>query len=204
MYILKFLKEKWLLIMGLLAFVLIMFLIVYHPYSGPELIPAPTQLNLTQTETIDYPGRNGPVEIELLAKYEIEAAVKSKKFYTEDYVSQVSPVDLVLAWNDLNKREIDRLIRYSQFNRWYRYEYYSDTFIEKSHIQENSANVHIIPANEKIANIIRKVRENDVIELEGYLAAAHFESGDWISSMTRQDEGDHSCEIMYVLKVSIK
>jgi hypothetical protein len=156
---------------------------------------------LGQPEQTVKEGRDGPVTIEFLASYQITAAVKSISNYSTDYASQVSPMDLVLAWGKLNQSEIDSHIRYSQNGRWYFFQYDADSPVDLAYIQEHSANVHLIPANDRILSQIKQLRKNDTVQLAGYLVSVLFESGSWTSSLTRQDAGDGACEIMYVTSV---
>jgi hypothetical protein len=200
----QFIKDKWLLLLAALSVTVILVITVYHPYTGPAFIADPVQLAVPQSEQVILQGRNGPVTLKLLASYEITAAVKSKYTYSSDYPSQVSPLDLVLAWGNLNTRTIDSHIRYSQSGRWYYYNYDHNTPVDQTYIQEHSANTHLIPADNRIKSRLQSIRKNDIVELDGYLVQVLFAPGPWTSSLTRQDSGDGACEIMYVTKVSIQ
>lgn len=200
----RLIKEKWLIIVAALAVTVIMFLLFHNPYTGPDFIDEPVQIALSEPETITYQGREGPVVLECLAEYGITAAVKSVHDYATDYSSQVSPRDVVLAWGNLNDSEIAGQIHYSQSGRWYYFRFENGSAVDQAYIQEHSANVHLIPADDKIKSQLRHLRKNDTVQLEGYLVRVHFESGSWTSSLTREDAGDGSCEILYVLEASIK
>ena len=195
-------KHKWLYIITAAVIAVVLYSSLYNPYTGPDAIPEPLQINLAETELITHQGLEGPVSLELLASYDITAAVKRKQTYRTDYPSQISPVDLVLAWGQLNQKEIDQHIRYSQSNRWYYYQYDAHTPVSSSYIAQNSANVHIIPSNNRVASQIRRIRKNDTVRLTGYLVAARFSEGAWVSSLSRHDTGDGSCEIIYVESVT--
>ena len=199
----RLIKEKWLMIVAALAVAIVMLLLLYNPYTGPDFIAEPVQIALIEPEEITYQGREGPVVLECLAEYQITAAVKSIHDYSTDYSSQVSPRDVVLAWGNLNDSEIAKQIRYSQSGRWYYFRFENGTTVDQAYIQEHSANVHLIPADDKIKSQLRHIRRNDTVQLEGYLVRVHFESGSCTSSLSRDDAGDGSCEILYVLKASI-
>ena len=169
----------------------------------PEYIEPPNQIDLTNNRTIDHQGRNGTVEITLLAEYNITGVVKSRKNYSTDSASAVSPMDLVLAWGDLNQKDIDKKITYSQSNRWY-YTRIKERFDSDYYkIQTQSSNTHIIPADDHVLKQLKKIKKNDLIELNGYLVKVVFDPKQpaWTSSLTRHDSGDKSCEIMYVKEV---
>ena len=199
----RFIKEKWPLLTAFCAVVVIFFFSFYNPYTGPESIGDPVQSDSGQPSVFGYQGKQGMYQLDFLATYQISAAVKSKQSYTADYPAQVSPLDLVLAWGDLNQSDIDRHIHYSQSGRWYFSRFDAGTPVSQAYIQEHSANVHMIPADDGIATQLNRIRVNDYIELSGYLVRVRFENGPWTSSLTRKDAGDGSCEIMYVKKVSI-
>lgn len=166
-------------------------------------LPNPVQINLDEPKTISITGQSGEVDITLLAEYTIEAVVKSKKKYNSDYPSQVSSYDLALAWGNLNMEEIDKNIKYSQSSRWYFYRYKMDNLVDQDYISKHSTNVHIIHKDNVVLKELKSVRENDHVKLDGYLVNVNFSNGPWISSLTRSDTGNGSCEIMYVTNVAI-
>jgi len=199
---LRLLRDKWLMIIAVLAVGGILFASLYNPYTGPAVIDEPVQIMLSQPETIRHEGTDGSVPIVLLASYEVTAAVKNVHRYTSDYSSQVSPIDLVLAWGSLNQPAIDSRIRYRQSNRWYYFQYDPECPVDGAYIQAHSANVHLIPADENIRRQLNGLRRNDTVRITGYLAAVQFASGEWRSSLSRQDSGDGACEIIYVTAVN--
>lgn len=197
----EWLREKWLLIAAAGAILAILFATVYNPYSGPDFLEDPVQSMLDQTESLVYQGQEGSITIEKLAAYQIRAAVKSRQDYASDYPSQVSPLDLALAWGDLNKPVIDDHIQYSQSGRWYYFQYDADTPVDTAYIYQHSANIHLIPKNQRIERQLKRIRKNDLILLTGYLVRVQFVNGPWTSSLSRQDTGDGSCEILFVTNV---
>ena len=199
--ILKLIRDKWLLLVVVGFAAAILFLSLRNPYTGPDSIGDPVQNTLSGTETITYAGRDGPVQIVFLADYEITAAVKNKREYTTDGASQVSPLDLVLAWGDMNRPEVDSHISYSQYGRWYEMRFDTEAPVSQAYIQEHSANVHLIPADDRISSRMARIRVNDCVTLRGKLVKVVFKDGTWTSSLTRLDTGDGACEILYVTRV---
>ena len=197
------LREKWLLVVAAGILFVILVATVYNPYAGPDFLEDPVQSRLSQTDPLIHQGKDGTVTIEKLASYEIRAAVKSRQDYTADYPAQVSPFDLALAWGELNKPAIDRHVRYSQSGRWYYFQYDAEVPVDEAYIYQHSANVHLIPENKQIERQLKRIRKNDLVELTGYLVRVRFDNGPWTSSLSRQDTGDGSCEILYVKSVKI-
>jgi hypothetical protein len=170
------------------------------PYQGN--IPDPIQINTSELDALFLSAEDYDVSIDILAEYNIEAVIKSKKKYT-DYSSQIAQYDLALAWGDLNQEDIDDHIKYSQRGRWYYYNWDAGSLVSGSYIGEHSSNVHIISEDDLVLKEIKKLAVNNHIKLTGYLVNVNFESGAWKSSLTRFDTGDGACEIMYVTNVEI-
>ncbi|NLN45157.1 MAG: hypothetical protein GX153_01125 [Clostridiaceae bacterium] len=199
--LLRVLRDKWLLWVAVVIAVLVAYFIFHNPYTGPAELPPPVQKNHAAPEVILYEGREGTVHIRLLADYKVTAAVKGKQTYSADTASQVSPMDLVLAWGIMNQPDVETHISYSQSGRWYQIRYGPDIPVNASYITENTANVHLIPASDQIASRMADIRVNDWVTLEGQLAQVVFQEGTWTSSLTRSDAGDGACEILYVTRI---
>jgi len=198
-------KKKALIVIPILIVIVIGIIIATPPKEEMADIAPPIQKQLIPQENMLYEGKNKEVNITLLAKYTIKAVVKSKKNYNSDSGAIVSPMDLALAWGDLNKKEIDKKITYSQRGRWYYYRTSNTSVVSVKDIGTQSANTHIIPSNEKVLKQLKKIRKNDLIELQGYLVSVEIYKGQpaWTSSLTREDIGNHACEIMYVTNVKV-
>ena len=133
---------------------------------------------------------------------QVEGVIKSKLKYT-DYPSRVAQYDVAIAWGNLNEKEIDKHIRYSQSGRWYYYNFDRDVSVSLSYIAEHSANVHVISKDQLVLKKIENLNKNDHIKLKGYLVNVKFDNGIWSSSLTRTDTGNGACEIMYVTDVEV-
>ena len=87
--------------------------------------------------------------------------------------------------------------------RWYRWRAQQLPIPLRS-VQTHSANMHMVPANQLIADRLNDIREGDLIELSGQLIRADAPDGwRWISSLTRNDTGDGSCELVLVEDVRV-
>jgi hypothetical protein len=167
------------------------------------LMSDPVQAQLTGfNNEIYHDGKNKTVKIEKLAEYEISAVVKNKRYYLFDSASEVSPMDFVLVWGELDSKAMDDSIKYSQSGRWYYYRYDCQSCVDGDYILKHSANVHIIPKNNEVLLKLIQVHKEDYITLKGYLVNVKFPDSDWKSSLTRNDTGNGACEIMYVESVT--
>jgi len=176
--------------------------IVLNPSLYEGVIPDPVQTILEKPETVYISDDEGNIPIVLLAEYTVQGVIKSKKKYT-DYSSRVSQYDVALAWGNLNEKEIDSHIRYSQSRRWYYFNFDKNVSVSSSYIAEHSANVHLINQDLLVLRKIENLNVNDHIKLIGYLVKVNFDNGTWESSLTRTDTGNGACEIMYVTDVQV-
>lgn len=166
---------------------------------GVHAANAPEQKELKHDKIIEYK----KYSIKLLAEFHIKAKVLSRKNYYFGRDSELSPVDLALGWGRMSDESILKKIEISQSSRWY----YWDTKefpIPREEIEANSANMHLIPADSEVAKQMKRVRTGHLVEFQGYLISVSAPDGwYWTSSLTRQDRGDHSCELVWVEKFQI-
>ncbi|HKU40688.1 MAG TPA: hypothetical protein VJR89_21155 [Polyangiales bacterium] len=167
---------------------------------------APEQTRLT-------PG-GAPLEIDAnghryrlapLARYEIAARVLSRERYYLGWRADLSPIDLALGWGALADPRADDFIDWTQGGRWYFFQWSADSPYRNDDIIPQSANLHVIPANDNVRTAVLSIERNQVLALSGLLVRvddpAAAESGGWSSSLSRTDTGDGSCELMYVERV---
>jgi hypothetical protein len=64
--------------------------------------------------------------------------------------------------------------------------------------------MHMIPASEGVRNRLLSVRPGQVVDLRGMLVRADGQDGwHWISSLSRTDTGDGSCEVVWVDSIRV-
>ena len=76
--------------------------------------------------------------------------------------------------------------------------------IPRKEIQQNSANMHMIPADEDIEKRLKKIRKGHLVRFTGYLVRV--DSRDnwfWKSSLTRKDTGSGACERVWVEELEL-
>ena len=140
-----------------------------------------------------------------LAKFDIEAKVLAKKKYSLDPGAAVSPIDLALGWKSMSDEEVLKDIEITQSNRWYFWQT-KNMSISKKEVIAQSANMHIIPANDYIEDLLKSVKKGQIVFISGSLVRvdAKEKSWHWKSSLTRNDTGDGSCELIYADYVDIQ
>jgi len=140
----------------------------------------------------------GDYRITPLADFNIRARVLARKDYRFGREADLSPVDLALGWGRMSDESVLDQISISQSNRWYHWRV-GDFPIPRSEIENSSANMHLIPATDRVEEMIEEARKGDVIELAGQLVRVDTNDGwRWASSLTRDDIGARSCELIYV------
>ena len=139
-----------------------------------------------------------------LADFNITAKVLSKKRYRYGREAELSPVDLALGWGNMSDESVLAEMKIWQSNRWYRWRV--DTFpIPRNEIISHSGNMHIIPANSLIETQILSAPEGSIVEFSGCLVRVNGDDGwYWISSLRRDDVGNHSCEVVWVEEFYIR
>ncbi|MFK8068683.1 MAG: hypothetical protein AB8D52_10595 [Gammaproteobacteria bacterium] len=146
----------------------------------------------------------GDSTIQELAEFRIKAKVLSKEEYRLGKEADFSPVDLALGWENMSDESVLEKITISQSGRFYRW--HVDSFpIPRREIETQSANMHLIPVNDSVANKIMKVRQGDIIKMSGSLVNVISADGNWRwkSSQTRDDTGNGACELVWVKNFQI-
>ena len=113
-------------------------------------------------------------------------------------------MDLALGWGQMSDQAIIDKIQFSQSGRWYRWSV--DQFpIPRRTIETHSANMHMVPSTDWIESKLDKVKQGQLIALEGYLVRIAAEEGTWHwqSSLTRDDTGGCACELIYITHFEI-
>lgn len=139
-----------------------------------------------------------------LAAFAIEARVLGRKDYgLFDRGAALSPTDLALGWQRMSDKAVYERLDISQGGRWYRYRWGGDgPPIPVGEIVRSSANMHLVPASDAVADAIDDVRADQTVRLKGWLVEIKGEDGwQWRSSLTREDSGDGACELIYVCEL---
>lgn len=115
------------------------------------------------------------------------------------------PLDLALAWGDLALHDgIDQL-EVSQVERYYLWNYAAGSILDSKTVTLNSANMHIIPADDEIRAQLLTIRKGDKVRMRGRLVDVRDQTGEtWRTSITRSDMGAGACEILLVDEIQVE
>lgn len=166
--------------------------------SRPAGVTAPEDPKQVELGREDLPFDLQGYHLIPLAKYSIKARVLSRERYWVESAAGLAPVDLALGWGPMSDSNVLSAFSISQSGRWYHWT--ANTLpIPMQDVVSHSANTHIIPGDALVRRAVLAFKEGDVVELEGYLVRVEGPGGfRWVSSLSRTDAGDGSCELMYV------
>ena len=166
---------------------------------GVKVTEAPKQTDLIQAEKFQHKG----YQITPLAEFQLTGKILSREDYSFGRESDLSPIDLALGWGAMSDEAVLDKIDISQSDRWYRWQV-EEFPIPRRAIETQSANMHMVPANSQVEDMLEKTKQGQIVELSGYLIRAEAEDGwHWQSSLTRNDTGAHACELIYVENVEL-
>ena len=143
-------------------------------------------------------------EIRPLARFELDARVLGVEHYYFDRGADLSPVDLALGWGRMSDTSVLDRIEISQSGRYY---YWStpEYPLPRAEIETSSANMHMAPGNEGVANQLKAVRPGHIVRLSGFLIEARGTDGwRWRSSLARNDTGSGACELVWVDRMELR
>jgi hypothetical protein len=166
-----------------------------HSYAPGALVPGEP----LQSPTVPRSWNKSGFTITALAQYRIEAYVISTERYWLDGGASLSPIDFAVGWGPASDPAILSHLSYSQGHRWFSYRPIGRVPVPLDTIAPHCANMHLIPADDRIERLLRSIRSSDIVNMAGYLVeAARGGQPPWRSSLTRTDTGSGACELMWV------
>jgi hypothetical protein len=146
--------------------------------------------------------REGAATIRPLARYRVTAVVLSRERYRFDTEARFAPVDLALGWGAMSVAGALNELKITQSHRWYHYRWLFEPPLAPAEIAAHSANTHCIPATPELRRELLEVKRHELVTLEGYLVEVTGDDGfRWRSSLTRDDTGGASCELLWVTRL---
>lgn len=176
-----------------------------HHFPALTAYPAPVQVALqTPLPPIQVTAQ---VTAQPVARYTIVAHVMAVERYRWGELAEAVPADYALAWGPAAVAEVMTKISVRQSGRWYYWRVKDrDEMppISMSALNSNMANVHVLPADEQVAQALKQAKPGTSLRASGYLVNLKSASeGSMLSSLIRGDSGAGSCEIFYVEQVEV-
>lgn len=195
------LRERWgLLALGVAAIGMGLWCWQGRPVAQPAGVLAPAEpVQSDPDNPAPWTFRNH--RITPLARFELRARVLGAERYRFDRPAELSPVDFALGWGPMSDSRILQDITVTQRDRWFFWSA-ERLSIPASEVMIHAANMHLIPATSAVERRLLSVRPGQLVTLRGQLVRADGQDGwHWISSLTRTDTGDGSCEVVWVESV---
>lgn len=167
----------------------------------------PVQEMVEDAEPVRLEAGNYNWEIRPLARFSAGGVVVGRERYHMGWASDLVPCDLALAWGELVASGAYRDLSWSQGNRWYFWRWSGRFAYDNTFIARHSANVHIIPSTSTLRQAVCSLGPGDLVKLTGSLVHAEGAGENdrvvWRSSLSRDDTGDGSCELLYLESLQI-
>jgi hypothetical protein len=145
----------------------------------------------------------GDFRVAPVAGYAITAKVLSKRRYRWDALAPIAPWDFALGWGAMSDEAWLRPTSVTQGDRFMFWHLY-DSPLNIANVNRMSANVHLIPKNDAILEVLQSTPIGAIISLSGQLVNVHFPDSRVIpSSLTRLDTGAGACEILLVAEATV-
>ena len=171
--------------------------------SSIDALNTPLQ-TLADSKPIIIKTKQREYKIVPLANYEISGMVVAKNLMFDGEEKNLGPIDLGIIWGKFATKDYDKYVSYRSSQRWLTPHIKNDSVYDWDYIKVHSSHNHLIPANKNVYNAVKGLRNKQKIKLTGYLISVNLDGRNiWSSSLSRDDWGDHSCEVMYVNKVQI-
>ena len=160
-----------------------------------------------QGDPFTVEGLVGSCDLQPRAAIVMQGRVLHTRHYDFDWRSVCSPLDIALGWGSVADPGVDEWINWRQSRRWYFYTIQPGAPISVQNVAQHSSNVHIIPANNNLSRALLKLKEGDLVLLEGELVDAGVDllgmSFATRTSLTRSDRGGGACEILFVQRLVV-
>ena len=170
-------------------------------YHGPGMlvVEEPVQRKIRQKPILVQDFKIVPK-----AEFRIKARVLAKQNYKLGIEAKLSPMDLVLGWGPMSDDDVLSQVKITQDDRWYFVNYNRAPPIPHRQLLRHSGNMHMLPASEEIFKELNRVGRGQVVEIAGYLVNVYRKDGwKWYTSLSRNDTGAGSCEVVWVEEFEI-
>lgn len=138
-----------------------------------------------------------------LAGFSVDARVLGREDYRFGREADYSPTDLALGWGRMTDAAVLAQLSISQGGRWYRYRWQGEPPIPADEIVRSSANMHMVPADDRVAAALARIKPGDRVRIDGWLIRIDGRGGwSWRSSLSREDSGSGACELVYACAVT--
>jgi hypothetical protein len=191
---------KNLLVLALLSSGVYYYWITRPVTHGPGIVApeAPVQSFIGDDDPFNYKG----FTLKPKAKIKFEARVLSIENYYFDSFTELTNTDVVFGWGEMSdERNLETLL-VRQSGRSFYWEMTNPPIAEHD-MWRQTANMHLIGPTQKIRQKIKALRKGHVVKIEGKLVNASSDNWTLKTSLTREDLGSGSSELIWINSISI-
>lgn len=146
--------------------------------------------------------RHGTFTLQPRAEFSATVRILRREDYSIGPLAELVPTDFAVGWGPMSDSAVLAAIDISQSNRFYFWR--TETWpVPRAVIESHSANWHVIPADDKVAGVLDRLRAGDLVELRGELVDIQGRDGGMTTSLSRYDTGAGACEIIHVSSARI-
>ena len=180
--------------------------------APPEQSPLPKDEELYETIDIgEY-----TFKIKKINAYSVSGRVVN----VQDYIgynafNRFSPRDFGMAWGlYANKKNTKGVVFFGLHDRFLHTHVFDGSKIQDlggfNKFMLSFSNNHIIPSDKRVRKLMYKVKRDDYIRIDGFLASVYYDNNKqniahnslWTSSTIRNDTGNGACEIILVNNIT--
>jgi hypothetical protein len=175
---------------------------VFPVNHGPGITnPNRPELNFTAFDKpFNYKGNT----LKPLKRYEADVRVLQKKRYLFDARASLSPMDILVGWNEMSDARNVDFIHFSMSNRTASMSYTKPPIPVKQ-IHQQMDHLHLIPSNKEIKSTINGLRQGHKIKLEGIIVNIEsIDNYDWDSKTILTNKEEHRKLVVWVESIQVE
>ncbi len=182
----------------------------YEYVESLKNIKKPKHKPETGGTTLVVDGEN--IEVNYLASVDISGRVSiMQKCFEHNLENKVSPIDLIISWGDLAKNKNSNLVNWSEAGtRGYRYDISAEAMQENPQlmniVKSSHAHLSLVPANKEIKSLIKMIKQDDYIRMEGFVVSLNCEKKNggtfrWHSGYSKSTFAGGKSKLFLVTKI---
>lgn len=172
-------------------------------FQSLENISAPIQ-NKCEYELVSTAVDRQTTKMMKMYSYEITGVIIGlKEYFPVNTIDKLSIRDVAIGWGILTQdNNYEKFKYYTIVNRASTWDMSGDVLTSLGGVDEINKNMslnHLIYSNQETRDQMSELKIGDYVRIKGYLVNVDFAiEGEWNTSITRDDKGNNSGEIIYV------
>ncbi len=137
-------------------------------------------------------------------RYKSDVRVLQKRRYLFDDRSELSPVDVLVGWDEMSDERNIEFIHFSMSEREARLEFTKPPIPVES-INKQVEHLHLIPSSKEIKDQINRLRQGSKVKLEGIIVNVEsVDNYNWSSTLTISNSETYRKMILWVESIRVE